>query len=253
MGMARPLQSGHQARHKHVLCYSKVIAHFNLFSQSVPDNNMSIQSTSDPRHLLGLSPTALPLLDYLSQVARLSGSDHVPDAEIKSYPDSLYKNYYSLGLSLMFVAKDGSKFIRDIDPESDNLVLDSIDIYNAEPEKEKSNSKDGSSPKHNYTSYPALPLVLSLLPTTDASKPRSNELIITASSAGKEIVGALGEPDRKGGGTGPSSGSINIWCEWVKDGIMVEFGGPNANGPHAWERGKDAKWRIITLFRDKAM
>jgi len=66
--------------------------------------------------------------------------------------------------------------------------------------------------------------------------------------SGKDFVEALLEPDRKGGGTGPSSGSIGIWCEWLKDGIMVEFGGDEAKGPHAWDQGKDAIWKIITLF-----
>jgi len=29
---------------------------------------------------------------------------------------------------------------------------------------------------------------------------------------------------------------------------MVEFGGDEARGPQAWERGKDAIWKVITLF-----
>ncbi|XP_006454648.1 hypothetical protein AGABI2DRAFT_189890 [Agaricus bisporus var. bisporus H97] len=71
-------------------------------------------------------------------------------------------------------------------------------------------------------------------------------------TTGKEFVQALGEPDRKGGGTGPSSGSIDIWCEWTKDGIMVEFGGSQAKGPNVWETGKDAVWKVVTLFRPGA-
>ena len=77
---------------------------------------------------------------------------------------------------------------------------------------------------------------------------RPSELSVLADTSGKDFVQALGEPDRKGGGAGPSSGSIGIWCEWSKDGVMVEFGGDEAKGPQAWERGKDAAWKIITIF-----
>ena len=168
-----------------------------------------------------------------------------PDPEIKSYSDALYKNYYTLGLSLMFVDKNGSNSIKDIDPQSEDLVLDSIDMYN--PTQEEKTSTNGQV----YAPYPAN-LVLTPLPGTVGNEPRPSELTITSSSTGKDLLGHLGEPDRKGGGTGPSSGSINIWCEWTKDGILIEFGGPDAKGPHAWERGKDARWRVVTLFRPKA-
>jgi len=56
----------------------------------------------------------------------------------------------------------------------------------------------------------------------------------------------MGEPERKGGGAGPASGSIGIWCDWPKEGIMIEF---DASGPQAWEHGKDTKWRLLTLYR----
>jgi len=43
-------------------------------------------------------------------------------------------------------------------------------------------------------------------------------------------------------------GSINIWCEWTKLGLMVEFGGEKVLGPNAWEEGKDAPWKVVTIF-----
>ena len=76
----------------------------------------------------------------------------------------------------------------------------------------------------------------------------SSSKIYSHAATGKDFVKVLGEPDRKGGGAGPSSGSIGIWCEWSKDGLMVEFGGDEARGPQAWERGKDEVWKVITLF-----
>lgn len=96
--------------------------------------------------------------------------------------------------------------------------------------------------------HPVEKLVLPLKPAADEKSPRAAALELTRDATGKDIVRALGEPDRKGGGTGPSSGSINIWCEWTRDGIMIEFDGGNARGAKAWEEGKDAKWKVLTLF-----
>ncbi|KAH8120210.1 hypothetical protein DFH11DRAFT_41699 [Phellopilus nigrolimitatus] len=211
-------------------------------------------SLSDPRPLLGLSSTSSILQDYLKQLATLTTSKQVPSAEIKSYPDVLYMNYYPLGLSLLFITKDGSKSITQADVHSDKLVLDSIDIYNVGPVRETAKGKaKAPSTAQVYRPHPVSSLVLPILAATDASNPRPAEITISVASTGKDIVGVLGEPDRKGGGAGPSSGSIGIWCEWSRDGFMVEFGGIEASGPQAWERGKDAKWKVLTLFRPKDM
>ncbi|KAI5123554.1 hypothetical protein M0805_003373 [Coniferiporia weirii] len=212
-------------------------------------------SISDPRSLFGLSPSSEALKGYLEQLTTLTTSKHVPTPEIKSYPDALYMNYYPLGLSLLFVARDGSKSITRDDALGEKLVLDSIDIYNVEPvqpnaETPRSPAESSSvSAANAYSSHPVASLTLCLLPSKEEGKSRSTEVHISPSTTGKEIVGVLEEPDRKGGGAGPASGSIGIWCEWSRDGIMVEFGGIDARGPQAWERGKDAKWRVLTLFR----
>jgi len=68
------------------------------------------------------------------------------------------------------------------------------------------------------------------------------------STTGKDFVAYFGEPTRKGGGGGPAGGSIGIWCEWTDAGIMVEFGGDEAGGLQAWEKGKDATWAVLTFF-----
>ena len=202
-------------------------------------------TVTDPRNLLGLSPNSNQLSSYLESLAERKGISNtlVPVPEIKTYPDALYMNYYTLGLSLMFVARDGSKNIKKEDVDSDKLALDSIDIYN----NLFSNSKDASS-TNTYQNHPVSEIILPLAPSKD-EKERPKEVKLTPSSSGKYLVGELGEPDRKGGGGGPSKGSIDIWCEWTNDGIMVEFGGEEAKGPKAWETGKDAKWKVLTLFR----
>jgi len=128
-------------------------------------------------------------------------------------------------------------------------VLESIYVYNIPP---KNASHPRTTAETAYATYPHFPLALALIADVRDKDgkpiPRPPNLDVLADTSGKDFVQALGEPDRKGGGAGPSSGSIGIWCEWPKDGIMVEFGGDEAKGPQAWERGKDAVWKIITIF-----
>lgn len=208
--------------------------------------------------LLGLLPSSPKLTATLTQV---NDGKPAPDPEVKSYPDAVYFNHYPLGLSILFAPQNGYKpksGLKYNDLEMERLKLDSIDVYNVPKPKEADKSgKAGSSRSETaYTTFPALPLVLSLAADVKDKdgKPieRPATIEISAESTGKELVSALGEPDRKGGGSGPSSGSIGIWCEWSKDGIMIEFGGDEARGPQAWERGKDAVWKVITIFEPKS-
>lgn len=196
-----------------------------------------------PQSLLGQSPSSSLIQQYLHELAKLA-SVSLSTPEVKVYTDALYINHYPLGLSFMFVARDGSKKIKESDVAGDRLALDSVDIFNMVA----SDATSASNSSKAYTSHPVSTLMLSLKPSNNG-KPRPNELELTPSSIGKDIVSCLGEPDRKGGGAGPSSGSIGIWCEWTRDGIMIEFGGSDARGPQAWERGKDAKWKVLTIFR----
>jgi hypothetical protein len=205
------------------------------------------------RDLLGLHPSSPELTQHLTLL-----STPTPTPQIKSYSDAVYFNYFSLGLSLLFSPQNGYKLTTGLElHELDNnkLVLESIYIYNIPPKNTSHSRSKGASPhtaETAYATYPDLPLALAFI--TDASDkdgiriPRPPKLDVFADTSGKDFVQALGEPDRKGGGAGPSSGSIGIWCEWSKDGIMVEFGGDEAKGPQAWERGKDAIWKIITIF-----
>ena len=199
----------------------------------------------DLRNLLGSNPLSTELGKYIAFVVTKASLDQPISPEIKSYPDAVYFNYYKLGLSLQFVPKDGykpSSGLEQNELKKEKLSLDSIYLYNTSRE-------NGDS---SFSTYPVSPLVLKLSPNVKGKDgnllSRPSALEVQRDTSGKDFLKALLEPDRKGGGTGPSSGSIGIWCEWSEDGIMVEFGGAEAKGPQAWERGKDALWKIITIF-----
>jgi len=180
---------------------------------------------SDLTNLFGVSASSPQLESYLERAANKIGLPSIPQPDIKAYPDVVYFNYYALGLCLLFIPPKGLSVTLD----HDKLLLDGADIFNDK----------GPS----YSPFPLLPLELR----------REDDTLFELDSAttGQEFVRALGEPARKGGGTGLSSGSISIWCEWSKLGVMVEFGGDEARGPQAWERGKDAAWKIVSFFPPK--
>lgn len=206
-----------------------------------------------PSRLLGLSPSSETIRDYLFRISQFASLPQTPSPDIKIYrspkPGVLYANYYQLGLSFLYIPKEdaGDIVIEESHATGDILCLDSIDLYNV-PEGEQKRSSSQSS---TYSSHPVSSILLSLSQAPPDGATESKSLEITNTSTGKAIVETLGEPDRKGGGSGPSSGSIGIWCEWSRKGIMIEFGGDESRGPQAWERGKDAKWKILTIFRPK--
>ncbi|KAG2120720.1 uncharacterized protein F5147DRAFT_7252 [Suillus discolor] len=203
--------------------------------------------------LLGANPSADSITVFLKDLVQHSNTSlTVPD--VKSYSDAVYFNYYPLGISFLFIPQNGYKPTGGLkleDLQVDSLVLDSINIYNT-PKPKVTTTKTSTSSRIAelaFSTYSMSKWNLSLSPEASASNESSIEISLT--SNGKDFVSCLGEPDRKGGGAGPSSGSIGIWCEWLKHGIMVEFGGDEARGPQAWERGKDAIWRVITVFAPK--
>ncbi|KAG1800963.1 uncharacterized protein HD556DRAFT_972934 [Suillus plorans] len=203
--------------------------------------------------LLGVNPSADSITVFLKDLVQHSNTSLTVPV-VKSYSDAVYFNYYPLGISFLFIPQNGYKPTGGLkleDLQVDSLVLDSINIYNA-PKPKTTTTKTTTSNRTAelaFSTYSMSKWNLSLSPEASASNESSIEISLT--SNGKDFVSCLGEPDRKGGGAGPSSGSIGIWCEWLKHGIMVEFGGDEARGPQAWERGKDAIWRVITVFPPK--
>ncbi|KAG7099057.1 hypothetical protein E1B28_000932 [Marasmius oreades] len=210
-----------------------------------------MSTTHELKRLFGLSPQSETLSEFLKSISPSSGL-RVP--EVKSYPDAVYFNYHQLGLSLLFKPVQGYKPKMGLsrnDLEEGKLTVDGIDLYNT-PSQQSSGEKSRKKATFTFSTYPISPIILKLeaeIKDRDGKViPRPEQFVVQRETQGKAFVEYLGEPDRKGGGSGPSSGSIGIWCEWLKDGILVEFGGAEARGPQAWETGKDAVWKVITLF-----
>jgi hypothetical protein len=208
------------------------------------------------KKLLGTRPHDNVLSDHVRNIASITSNPGADTPFIKSYSDCVYFNYFRLGLSFIFLPKNGYKPRQGLqrhELEDSNLVLDSIDIYNLEEIKPKSGNGeiDARTTEISFSTYPVSEFTLSLPTQEDSSRP--TPLTVTRESNGKYFVSCLGEPDRKGGGSGPSTGSIGIWCQWSKDGIMVEFGGADAIGPKAWETGMHALWKVITIFPPKTL
>ena len=154
--------------------------------------------------LLGSQPYSHELQSFLRDVQVKSNSLQTtatsykdvdaPAADVKHYSDVSYFNYYPLGLSLQFSHPKRADNQEDlVNKIGDALCLDSIDLYN---------SSIRSPP---FEPFPMMPFHLEGLGD-------DRSIQVNSITTAKDFVIALGEPTRKGGGTGPSSGSINIWC-----------------------------------------
>jgi hypothetical protein len=208
------------------------------------------------QQLIGLKASSRQLWDTVN-----TASEQIDDHNrtIKVYSDCVYYNYHRMGMSLMFKPTFGFKLSANAAETSldlDKLILDGIDVFNAIDDTDSNPRKTANKA---YRPFPRLPIEVHLSPlspspptvaTSGAPKPppTPSTFFLETSTTGKDLVSVLGEPTRKGGGGGPSSGSIAIWCDWSHHGVMVEFGGPDSTGPKAWESGKDARWAILSLY-----
>lgn len=203
---------------------------------------------------LGFSPSSSRLA---TKLAALSPSTSLDSAQVKAYPDSVYYNLHSLGLSLVFHPTPPYRPKTGTSPSQldlSQLSLASIDLYNHtatlnDPSPSAKPPREPSTLHPTYALFPAYPVPVSYLPANrHAAEPAASAtprepatFLLTPETKGKELVAALGEPDRKGGG----EGSLGIWVEWIEVGLMVEFA---SGGLQAWEKGGEAVWKCASFF-----
>ncbi|KAG8817561.1 hypothetical protein FRC17_011175 [Serendipita sp. 399] len=174
------------------------------------------------RGILGLSMNSEELKNRLHQLQMTAYAEPT----IKIYSDAVYANYFDLGMSIMYSPKSGYRPKAGAALAYERLEACRIDLYN---------SQEQGSRSQTYSTFVHLPFAVRGL--------EDRSLQLEKDTTGKDVVDALGEPSRKGGGDGPAGGSIGIWCEWTSLGLMFEF---ESRGPQAWEKGKDSRWTVLT-------
>lgn len=139
--------------------------------------------------------------------------------------DIVYYNFNTHGLSLQLKPERGyrplkSQNVKREDLQENKMILSAIDIY-----------------CDKFKDFP-LPLTHPLRQRTDSVAIDDSHLEtteITTTMTGEQLVDALGEPDRKGGG---ESKSIGVWLEWTGLGLMCEFG--SIHGAGRWDKANGA-------------
>ncbi len=183
-------------------------------------------------------PSSDGVSGLLHQIVVNSDGRAQSDPILKVYPDAAYFNYYDLGITLLFSPREGYRPQSGTDLEDldvGRLHLESLDVYN--------DLDNGKTSNQQFSPYPALPISFKSM-----GEEEKVALDVFSTTTGADFVSFFGEPTRKGGGGGPSGGSIGVWCEWKTAGLMVEFGGEKAK---SWETGKDAVWAVMTIFEPK--
>lgn len=192
--------------------------------------------------VLGCSPGEPELQTLLNQVRSDQSAANV-EPEVKSYPDIVYHNYLTLGLSFQYEPATLGTSASKAAPQ--DLRLAAIDIYSGHQDR-------------RWTCFPALPLTLQTARTDAVTQPL--EVSIKSDTTGKDLVTDLGEPHRKGGGAGDRSGPA-AWMEWslrlkaansAKEKefeLQVELAGAGARGADRWnaERAGACQWAVITI------
>lgn len=194
------------------------------------------------------SAEIISLVDTLAAAATGSSPTTRLKAEVSSFPDVTFHNYHPLGVSFSYIPSTVPG-----QASSSKLVLDRIDIYIADPSSSAAAppARPGRQPKPTFSRFP-LDLSLSFpttsialpspppaqpcttssrdtSPTASTTREREKIFVVRAQTRGRDFVAALGEPSRKGGGSGGVGGFAGVppWMEW--NNVELEVGEPQGN------------------------
>jgi hypothetical protein len=196
----------------------------------------------------------------------------IPPSETKTFPDTIYQNYYPLGLSLSCTPELSS---------GSSSRISHIDIYNP-PSPACPPRKRRKDPAAAYA-CPRFPITFdfpdAVLPTAPdpsaqsrsgkeapATPDRPIKLLIDETTSGRDFVAHFGKPSKKSEG---QPGYVPPFLEWegvdlidehgaaLKIGIMVELrdagetptpGAAPGQGAGVWDRAQNWSWSTLKLF-----
>ncbi|GHJ85229.1 hypothetical protein NliqN6_1631 [Naganishia liquefaciens] len=195
-------------------------------------------SLSTLHGFVGLSPSSPHIQEFIAQLASTP-----LDPETKAYADVMYVNYHDLGISFCCVPLDGGKV--DKAAGWDGVQVESIDLYNP-----RITAAQGRSRRRAWSVFRGLPLAV---PTSGQA------MLLEVGTRGRDIVEALGEPSRKGGGTG----WVDVWLEYASVGVLFDLQDPRgeeivsqeeqARGiGGVWDRAGRWVWSSIKVFKPGA-
>jgi hypothetical protein len=170
---------------------------------------------------IGQPPSEPQIQAYLSSL-----STTPLDPETKSYSDASYVNYHALGISLCCIQKKGAP--------GENMVVESVDLYNPRPTVAVPGRR---SRKREWERFKGLPLSIPAPPSTTDGQP----LRLDSSATGAALVSTLGEPTRKGGGTG----WVDVWLEYASLGLQIDLQDPRGDevvSEEAQKKGMGGVW-----------
>ncbi|KAJ9109370.1 hypothetical protein QFC21_000700 [Naganishia friedmannii] len=130
----------------------------------------------------------------------------IQEPEIKVYPDALYINYHSLGISLCCLPVQEDLRLQAGAWRPEEVMIDSIDLYNPRPKPQEVTGGRRRPRGPEWRKYAGLPIYIPLKEGDEENM--TFPLVDTAT--GKALVSAFGEPSRKGGGIG----WVDVWLEW---------------------------------------
>ncbi|KAJ9125698.1 hypothetical protein QFC22_000661 [Naganishia vaughanmartiniae] len=180
----------------------------------------------------------------------------IPNPEIKVYPDALYINYHSLGISFCCLPVQVGVRLQAGSWKAEEVRIDSIDLYNPRPKPQGLPDGRRRARGPEWKKFTGLPMDM---PTKGIDE-ESTTFPLTATTTGKALVSALGEPSRKGGGIG----WVDVWLEWELSsmsgiGIHVSLEDPRGDEEvdeeqqrrglgGVWDRAGHWIWGVCKLY-----